>query len=70
MSDPKILHERIISGKKRYVELAGVSTDTKPEDNICTGSIMTEVDTGKVYFFNEGGSSGEKWVEQFTFQQE
>ena len=59
MSDPKILHERIISGKKRYVELAGVSTDTKPETDICTGSVMIEVDTGKVYLFNETSCS---WV--------
>lgn len=53
-----------------YVEIAGVSSETKPEAGIATGSIFTEVNTGKVYFFNEAGSAGSKWVEQFSFIQE
>lgn len=52
------------TGSKRYVELAGASADTKPTDNVATGSTFTEVDTGKVFFFNEASTS---WVEQFTF---
>ena len=57
MSDPKLIYERIISGNKRYAEYVGISTDTKPENDLCTGSILTEVDTGKVYFYNEDGNS-------------
>lgn len=46
-----------------YIEAAGLSTDTKPS-NVATGSIFTEVDTGKVFFFDEDGD----WTEQFSFQ--
>lgn len=48
-----------------YVELAGNSDETKPTTGIIDGSICTETDTGKVFFFNE--DSGD-WVEQFSFQ--
>ena len=41
------------------------SDDEKPTDGVSMGSILVEVDTGKVYFFNE--VAGE-WVEQFSFQ--
>lgn len=36
-----------------YVEMAGLSTDTKPTDNIAAGSVFLEVDTGLVAIFNE-----------------
>lgn len=49
---------------KRYVELACASSDTKPTTGIATGSICVEVNTGKVFFFNEPST----WVEQFSFQ--
>ena len=55
----------IIESKGGYVEIAGLSTDSKPTENIATGSIFVEVDTGKVYFFNAAAST---WVEQFSFQ--
>lgn len=48
------------------VEIHCLSSDTKPTANIANGSICVEVDTGKVYFFNEAGSA---WVEQFSFQE-
>ena len=48
-----------------YVELSGDSDETKPTTGIADGSIFTESDTGKVYFFNEASSD---WVEQFAFQ--
>lgn len=35
-----------------YIEAAGLSTDDKPV-NCCTGSVFIEVDTGKVYLFDE-----------------
>ena len=49
-----------------YKEISGDSTtDTKPTEGICDGSIFVESDTGVVYFFNE--KSGD-WVAQFSFQ--
>lgn len=49
-----------------YMEFAGLSTDTKPtDDDIATGSIFIEVDTGKVFFYNADGTA---WIEQFSFQ--
>lgn len=50
---------------KQLVSVACLSTDTKPTVGIATGSDLTEVDTGTVYFFDE--ASGD-WVEQFSFQ--
>ena len=35
----RILHERIIEGNKKYIEAAGLSTDSKPTANIVTGSL-------------------------------
>lgn len=52
---------------RKYNEFAGTSLDTKPTNGVGTGSIFVEVDTGKVFFYNEAGNT---WVEQFSFQQE
>ena len=49
---------RSIEGKE-LVEIACLSTDTKPT-NVCNGSLCLEMDTGKVYAFNETAST---WVE-------
>lgn len=57
--------EQYFGNATRYVELAGLAADEKPTDNIATGSICQEVDTGKVFFFDE---ESEEWVEQFSFQ--
>lgn len=46
----------------RFLRLAGLSTDTKPTGNdIATGSVFEEVDTGDKYYFVESGDSG-SWV--------
>lgn len=47
------------------IEGSCLSSDTKPTAGIANGSIMVEVDTGTVFFFNETSS---EWVEQFSFQ--
>ena len=52
----RTLVERTLVGSKNYVELAGLSTDTKPTANIVTGSLALEVDTGDVYAFTESDS--------------
>jgi hypothetical protein len=44
-------------------EYTVLSTDPKPVNGVDMGSILVEVDTGNVFFFNE--SAGE-WVEQFS----
>ena len=42
------------------IEAACLSTDTKPTTGIANGSLCLEMDTGKVYAFNEAAS---EWVE-------
>ena len=46
---------------KQYIEAAGLSTDTKPNTDIITGSRYIEVNTGKEYRFDEVGG---QWHEQ------
>lgn len=36
-----------------YKEIYCVSTDTLPTEGLVTGSMALEVDTGKLYLFNE-----------------
>lgn len=49
----------------RYFRWAGKSGDTKPVfSGMATGSLFHEVDTTKVYAYNEDASSGSEWVEQ------
>lgn len=52
--------ERAFTPEKNYVELFGLSTDSKPTTGIVTGSVFVEVDTVKAYLFNETASA---WVE-------
>lgn len=48
----------VISGSKMYLEYAGLSDDDKPvEDNISTGSLFLEVNTGDVYAYDEDGAT-------------
>ena len=57
----RILTERVIEGNDKYIEAAGLSTDSKPTENIVTGSVFLEVNTGKGFLFNETAGT---WVEQ------
>ena len=52
----RIIKETIYTGEKKYIEAAGLSTDSKPISNIITGSKFIEVDTGNKYMFAEGVS--------------
>lgn len=45
-----------------YVELAGISTESKPTTGIVSGSKFVEVDTGKQYVF-DGISDTPAWTE-------
>ena len=41
-------------------EYYGLSTDTKPTENVATGSVFTEVDTGATFLYDE---ESEDWSE-------
>ena len=58
----RILKEDTYQEGKRYIEAAGLSTDTKPTDGVITGSVFVEVDTGDGYLFKEADSP--EWVKQ------
>lgn len=47
------------SGTKDRIEGECLSTDTKPT-KYANGSVLIEMDTGKIFMFNEAGST---WVE-------
>ena len=49
-----------VGNEKCLIEAACLSTDSKPTDGIANGSIVIEMNTGKIYMFNEAGSA---WVE-------
>lgn len=42
------------------VEAVCLSTDSKPTAGIANGSIVIEMNTGKIYMYNEAGTT---WVE-------
>ena len=43
-----------------YVEMYGLSTDTKPTDGIQNGSLFIEMDSGDCYFFD---GDSEDWIQ-------
>lgn len=49
-----------ITNGTQLIEAAALSTDTKPTAGIANGSLCLEMDTGKVYAFDQAGS---EWVE-------
>lgn len=52
--------KNIYFDEKRYIEARGLSTDSKPTDDIYNGSMYIEMNTGKVYFYD---AEGEAWRE-------
>lgn len=55
-----VVTQKFVSHDKYYVEAFGKSTDNKPDDGIVTGSVFVEVDTGKVYLYDE---ETDAWLE-------
>lgn len=45
---------------KVLIEAVCLSSDSKPTDGIANGSTCIEMNTGKIFMFNEAGSA---WVE-------
>ena len=56
----RTLEKRNITDAKFYVEIACLSTDSKPTANIVTGSLAFEVNTGDMYAFDEVGGEWNK----------
>ena len=57
----RILEERTFVEGKKFICAAGLSTDTKPEENLVTGSVFIEVDTWDVYLYDEEAAAGSRW---------
>ena len=49
---------------KAFRDFYGKSGDTKPTEGLLTGSSFYEIDTGKMYFFDEDGEPGSEWIDQ------
>lgn len=60
---------RVYKGKK-YLELAGLSTDDKPVTGLLNGSLFHELNTTKIYAFNEEGDEGEEWIMQIQLTEQ
>ena len=43
------------------VQLVCLSTDTKPTTGIANGSVCLEMDTGKIYLFDEANAEWLEW---------
>lgn len=64
------LERRALPDYGFYIRAACLSTDTKKElSGYATGSLCHEVDTKKVYAYNEAGAAGSKWVEQIELSE-
>ena len=57
MADYRILEDSLLTDGKHYIYAAGTSDDTKPTGAFVNGSVALEVDTRKVYFWNETTSA-------------
>lgn len=59
----RILVDEYVEAGTNYKEIAGHSDDTKPVTGLATGSQFFEIDTGKTYYFDEDGTTGNEWVD-------
>lgn len=50
----------IKDGNKPILEITGLSTDTKPTEDISQGSRFIEIDTGKIYMYD---AENQEWKE-------
>ena len=55
-----LLNETAAGDRLWYLEGHCLAADTKPTTDIANGSQLIEMDSGKVYFFDEAGSD---WIE-------
>lgn len=52
----RIIESRVIANDKSYVNIACLSTDSKPVGNYVTGSVLLEADTGAQFAYNESAN--------------
>lgn len=53
--------QKAYNADKQYVEGKCLSSDAKPTENIANGSLMMEMDTSTLYFFDEVNSIWRAW---------
>lgn len=46
---------------RRPVTWYGLSTDSKPTENVVNSSVFVEMDTGKLYFYDQTGGEWLEW---------
>lgn len=51
-----IVDQLLTADGKHYKEIAGTSLESKPTTDLVAGSMFLEVDTAKLFFFNEASS--------------
>lgn len=54
---------KYIDGAVAYCEFAGKTADEKPTGGIATGSKFLDIQTGKVFYYDEAGTSGNEWID-------
>lgn len=55
-------HRTMKTPGKFLVDADCLSTDQKPTEGICNGSQIKELDTAKLYFFDEEHKQWEEWT--------
>lgn len=53
--------EWITNRYRRPITWYGLSTDTKPAENVVNGSAFIEMDTGKLFFYDQAGGTWLEW---------
>lgn len=56
----RAITEVMFDEDQKYVEMYGLSTDSKPISGLVTGSVFVEVDTSDSYLFDEVSSEWHK----------
>lgn len=51
--------KEVLTATKGYC----LSSDTKPTEGVGNGSVLIEMDTGTIYFFDEAGGAWIAWSE-------
>ena len=60
----RIIEEKFLAVGLHYYKFAGKTGDTKPvADDICTGSQYLDIQTGKTYYYDEAGTTGNEWID-------
>lgn len=57
----RVVNAGLVEEGKQYVELSGLSTDSKPVAGMLNGSLFHEVDTTAIYAFDEENGT---WIKQ------